>query len=77
MVAAEVVEQPVAVASALVAVLSPYFQMLAEHVHVFANLTLALASVVVAGNKYPLAKAAFAAVALALASVLALAPGPA
>lgn len=72
MVAAEVVEQPVAVALALVAVLSPYFQMLAEHVHVFAN--LALASVVVAGNKYPLAKAAFAAVALALASEQALGP---
>ena len=49
MVAAEVVEQPVAVASALVAVLSPYFQMSAEHVHVSANSALAL--VVVAGNK--------------------------
>ena len=50
---------------ALVAVLSPYFQMSAEHVHVFASLALALALAVVpvAGNKYPLAKSAFAAVA--------------
>ena len=77
MVAAEVVEQPVAVGSALVAVLSPYFQMSAEHVHVFANSALASASAEVAGNKYPLAKAAFAAVALASEPVLALALGPA
>lgn len=63
-----VVEQQVAVALALVAVLSPYFQMSAEHVHLFANSALALAEV--AGNKYPLAKAAFAAVALVLEQAL-------
>ena len=46
-----VVEQPVAAALVLVevAVLSPYFQMSAGHVHLFASLALAPAEV--AGNK--------------------------
>ena len=59
-----------AVALALAVVLSPYFQMSAEHVHVFASLVLASAEA--AGNKYPLAKAAFAAVALESGQVLGL-----
>lgn len=54
--------------------LSQYFQMSAEHVHVFASLVLASALAEVAGNKYPLAKAAFAAVALEPGEVLGLVP---
>ena len=50
-----------------VVVMSPYFQMTVEHVHVFANLALASAAALVVANKYLLAKAVFVVGALVVA----------